>query len=265
MQKIQISNILAQRELLMKNSEDFNVILTNSVKKIECNGVQYFNVLSEFTNIELNFIKKVRREIIERCKAYELKHGKIETLKCNYVNWSIELPFSCSKVWEVDMNSAYWTFAEHLGYISPETYKIGLEQRKKVRLAALGSVAKGEKVIQYKKGEYFDSYVIRNEYAKAFYNVSRYIYDIMAICKAALGEDYLFFWTDAIFFKYSKKGAEIDNLKLVKDIILEAGLESKEYFISDFKFNKTDKQIIVKSEGHKRYSRTFNLSKSNGW
>lgn len=273
--KIQIfvDDILQQKNLLEHLNVPYKLKISGSSKKLYCkhDGVEhiYKDTVTEYSMKELIFIKKVRNEIISNCKAWEKKNKrKIEKHISYYIDYSKNMPYSVSNCIEIDLNSAYWYLAHDMGYISNETFQMGLDidregnliYRKKVRLAALGSIARLDRFITWDglgtQHENYELWTERNEYAKAFFNISRYIYDIMNCCASVLGKDFLFFWVDAIFFINRP-----ENISNVVDVIEQAGLKYKQYYISKFEFVKKDSKITVTSPDHKELNRTFNLKK----
>lgn len=256
--RIEIKNIEAQYKLILQQNPkaNFDMVLSGATRKILHEGDTYTNLVSKFSFQELLFIKKVRTDIIKNCDFYESKNGPIPNHQCSYVDWTSSMPFDCSNVIEIDLNAAYWEMAFQCGYISPEIYNEGFNHRKKIRLVSLGSIAKNEKIIEYRDGEFAAIREIRHKYAKIFFNISRYIYDIMNICKEVLGNDYLFFWVDAIFFK-NKEG----NKELIIEILKDAGMQYKTYLIENLNFDVENKIVTISSTEHKNQKRQFNLKK----
>lgn len=256
--KIEIKNIEAQYQLILQQNPkaNFKIILSGATRKIIHNEAVYTNMFNKFSFKELLFIKKVRTNIISNCEAYEAKNGSIPKYECSYVDWSNNIPINCENICEIDLNAAYWEIAFQSGYISPEIYNEGFNFRKKIRLVSLGSIAKNEKIIEYKDGEYFGITENRHKYAKIFFNISRYVYDIMNICKDFLGKDYLFFWVDAIFFKNSDS-----NRAMIHEILNDAEMKFKTYHIKKLEFDKKLNIVKVSSDEHSANIRQFNLKK----
>ena len=256
--RIEIKNIEAQYNLILQQNKtaNFDLVISGSTRKILHEGDIYTNMVSNFSLKELIFIKKVRNDIIKNCTEYEAKNGAIPNHQCSYVDWDSKLPFNCSKVCEIDLNAAYWEMAFQCGYISPAIYNEGFNFRKKIRLVSLGSIAKNEKTVSYRNGEFHSITEFRHKYAKVFFNISRYIYDIMNICKGILGKNYLFFWVDAIFF-INEVGAK----EQIFEILQDSEMNYKTYLIDNFNFDAKKQIVTITSGEHKNQLRQFNLKK----
>lgn len=259
--KIGVLDVMAQKELIlsMDKRASFDIILSGSVKKLIHGNIEYSNMLSIFSMDELRFIRKVKNEIIKNCQIYEKTSGKIPSYYCPYVNWSKNLPYNSENLVEIDISGAYWQGAFQGGYISESVYNEGFNYRKKVKLASLGSIAKREIVFKYENGKFLRTEPTkRHEYSKAFFNISRYIYDVMNLCAISLGNSYLFFWVDAIFFENSPK-----NVNLVTEILRDCDMDFKQYNIEKFNFDKKTGIATVSSNGHERKIRKFNFKIQN--
>lgn len=124
-----------------------------------------------------------------------------------------------------DVNHAYWRIAFNLGIISENTYKKGLDDDfKVVRLSALSTLGSGKDYQVINGGKITDSYVMIGE-DKLFhdlYTAIRYTcYKYMQKLKAMLGEDFVAYKTDCIYYVDTP-----ENRKLVKDFFKKNRLET---------------------------------------
>ena len=131
------------------------------------------------------------------------------------------------KVTGTDLNHAYWRIAYNLGIISDRTYEKGLnDEFKAIRLAALSTLGAKKKYRIIKNGVMTDEYHIGegDEKLKEVYTLIRYTcYKYMAQIKKILGNDFLCYKTDAIYYIDNK-----ENRKKVKSFFVEKDLLMKQ-------------------------------------
>jgi len=131
------------------------------------------------------------------------------------------------KVTGTDLNHAYWRIAYNLGIISDRTYEKGLnDEFKAIRLAALSTLGAKKKYRIIKNGVMTDEYHIveGDEKLREVYTLIRYTcYKYMAQIKKILGNDFLCYKTDAIYYIDNK-----ENRKKVKSFFVEKDLLMKQ-------------------------------------
>jgi hypothetical protein len=131
------------------------------------------------------------------------------------------------KVTGTDLNHAYWRIAYNLGIISDRTYEKGLnDEFKAIRLAALSTLGAKKKYRIIENGEMTNRYHIvdGDEVFRKVYTLIRYTcYQYMSQMKKSLGEDFLCYKTDAIYYIDNK-----ENRKKVKDFFREKDLLMKQ-------------------------------------
>lgn len=131
------------------------------------------------------------------------------------------------KVTGTDLNHAYWRIAYNLGIISDRTYEKGLnDEFKSIRLAALSTLGAKKKYRIIENGEMTNRYHIvdGDEVFRKVYTLIRYTcYKYMSQMKKSLGEDFLCYKTDAIYYIDNK-----ENRKKVKDFFKEKDLLMKQ-------------------------------------
>lgn len=108
------------------------------------------------------------------------------------------------KVAGTDLNHAYWRIAFNLGVISEKTYTKGLDDKfKSVRLAALSTLGADKRYQKIEAGEFVKDYhlVKGNPDLQKVYTLIRYTcYRYMSQVKKMLGDDFLAYKTDAIYY-----------------------------------------------------------------
>lgn len=148
------------------------------------------------------------------------RYGQIE------YNSDVEDDFD-ERVTGTDLNHAYWRIAYNLGIISDFTYTKGLnDDFKAVRLAALSTMGGNKKYQKIKNGVILDEYLVveGDEELRKIYTLIRYTcYKYMSEVKRMLGNDFLCYKTDCIYYVDNK-----ENRKKVKDFFKEKDLLMKQ-------------------------------------
>ena len=146
-------------------------------------------------------------------KAY-LKKKKVKLpKKYNQIQYNNNINLDLfDKVAGTDLNHAYWRIAYNLGIITEITYLKGLrDEFKSVRLAALSTLGADKKYRVIRDGKItFDVKTIEGDQElQQVYKLIRYTcYRYMNQIKKLLGQDFLCYKTDAIYYidtKYNRK------------------------------------------------------------
>lgn len=203
---------------------------------IEVSGSKYqlssdlFNESSfqktELTHTDLQFVKKVKKHILSN--GIHLKF--LDQYFPSDIAYMDANPFlihqSFDNVIELDINEAYWKTAYILGVINEEIYEEGKKGilGKYTRLVALGSLAKKKIRYIYDDDGYSKKEEIRSELTEnVWYTICKRVSDLMQTAKIILGDDYLFYWVDGIYFINTP-----ENLKKMKQFFIDNGYTSKE-------------------------------------
>lgn len=168
---------------------------------------------------------------------------------------------SYDKIYNIDLKNAYASILYIDGFISEKTYKYLLSLRKIDRLISIGIFAAIKKNFYYdSEGRLVDFSVAESETQGIFYWCVRRVNEIMRKCTELIGEDYLFFWVDGIFFRSKEKGEIIGEyltglgLKYSFDELLNFKCnneEGKKYFSLSFeKSGKVKKYNIAKKDNN---------------
>lgn len=237
-------------DFLKSNNIPYSITYTNrTFKVVSEHGTRVF-VSGEISKRGLGFMQKVKTHI----------KGNIESLSHlnkNYKDLGLKrMVFSDMKdgihtgIREIDIDRAYWTSAWKLSIISSEIYQEGLNGKfKKVELlACLGALAKE------KRRRYFDGYklsrseVIEDSSETKFLwdAISFYVDVAMSNCIHKLKNDFLFYWTDAAFIRYTKSSE-----KKVSQVLKEVGFSCKNIEIEYLNNDTKNKKIIVYTKKNK--------------
>lgn len=134
-----------------------------------------------------------------------------EKLPVNF--WNQKARSFRGKITATDVDHAYWRIAYLDGIIKPKTYKKGLELKDKaLRLASLANLASHKEYQIIKDGEMTDKSITLkyDPILQKVYNNIRYTcYEHMMIMAKMLGDDFICYKTDCIYYKDTPTNREI--------------------------------------------------------
>lgn len=153
----------------------------------------------------------------------------------------------------IDLKSAYANCLLNSGLISKKTYSYIMQLAKMDRLAAVGMLATSHIKYHFKDGKCvgFDPY--REPTSEIFFYLIDEINYIMQDLKFILGNDFLFYWVDGVFFKPTTSVRKIESVEnLLTTLNYPYRYEKVENFSVEV---ETDKVIIkmTKNDEQKRY------------
>lgn len=222
----------------IKNKVPFKYEIQNETLSIQSKVGSYTTRSSSYSIDEINFIKEVKRYVIKNDLAAPYrKRGHPKVVYFSYSN-KIKPGQKITDVVNIDLNGAYWETAYKLNLISDFLYEKGLEVRKQVRLATIGSLAKKKRVYEFDGVKQKKVEIKRSEETEILWDViCNQVGNLLLNTSKACKNDFIFFWVDGI---YVKKSA----LKTVEKMFKSAGY--------NYKINKieyisiTEKNIFVK-------------------
>lgn len=142
----------------------------------------------------------------------------------------------------VDANDCYWKTSYMLGYITYETYIIGLRSRKwKVgRNACIGALAKSKIMVPVRDGKpnYAMKQVLKSpiEYQYIRNHIIGRVYELFFRLYQELGDKFGMFLTDCAF-------VDQDSAKYVQDYLMKHGYRCKSHPISFTRVDRTNKKV----------------------
>lgn len=141
---------------------------------------------------------------------------------------------------EIDINQAYWETAYMMGVISKEIFKKGLDMDKLVRLAALGSLAKKTEVWHYDGKDSFKKEKVINDQStnNVWFAICQKVGDVMQEALKESGDDFMFYWVDAIFIKNNHSTAA-----KVTSVFNRNGYETKNKLIDRIEFMNNEFKV----------------------
>ncbi len=178
--------------------------IQNETLTIKSKFGNYTTQNSTYTIDDINFIKKVKKYIIDQGLFIAYEHEDRKPVI--YFRYSKDLRIGnvFENVTNIDLSSAYWETANKMGLLSKAIYKEGLKVPKQVRLAAIGSLAKRVRSFEFDGKKVTKLPDIINENTEFLWDaictrVAKVLLDTAGLC----GKDFIFFWVDGIYVKNS--------------------------------------------------------------
>lgn len=211
---------------------------------------------SDFPPNELWFIGAVKEEILRNqlhkgIRNYFKKEGSESKIKYFYFNKRFKPGDVLTGLMEVDMKSAYFEMARHMGLISDKLYERCINPKpplkpisKQSRLAAIGSLARKRYVIEFDGTKQVEFPPERQTETEYLWNTICYrVGKIMARVAKKCGPDFVFFWVDAMFIRP-------EAVAMVKKMFKDAGFEFSVDPVKSITFEQ--KNIVVKGKQKRR-------------
>jgi len=177
---------------------------------------------------DLWIFRNVMNDVKEYCVGRRIK--ELPKLPVNY--WNPKIDKAKGRIAATDLNHAYWRIAFINGYISAKTYEKGLLIKDKaLRLASLANLSSAKQYFLIEGGKVTKkSITLRFEsYLQKVYNNIRYeCYQHMMTMANLLGDDFICYKTDCIYYKQTKK-----NVELVTTYLDSVGIDYKQLVETD--------------------------------
>lgn len=136
------------------------------------------------------------------------------------VNTEVSSSIMSEKIYGIDIRQAYLTCLKNKKLVSHDTFELASNLKKDERLATVGMLARKKHTFNYEDGKLISCEVDSTPYEKYFYYCVEKTYLTMSSISKKIGNDYLFFWVDCIFFTGEK------NIKIVQDCLKSNGFQS---------------------------------------
>lgn len=200
---------------------------------------------SRITKKELILRNQIKKDINERVERVTR-----DERPAHYFRWAKKLGYMdlnpgevirVEDVYEVDLVSAYYHAAAKLGYLSPEFFEKTKTLPKPIRLRLLGSIATRKQYETF-DGEEFQTWVEQDDKMRAvWHNIVCYVDDVMQEMAQYLGDRFLWYWVDGIYF--TTFGDHDISATLVEQIAKKNSFEVHKKKLKRIEIRKVDKYM----------------------
>jgi hypothetical protein len=219
---------------LYMNKMPFTMVISGGVYELYSDEWNCKSIDKTFDPKAMNFVKKIKKHVKDNFVAMKFvnKNYKNSNIKYIDVNPKIKAGDVVEGVCCLDIKSAYWRTALLMGVISREIYDKGLAIDKITRLASLGSLAKKKEVYTFDGEEYKRVDIVRSyDTENIWFALCARVSELMQKMIDDLGDDFLFYWVDGIYFKRTD-----DNIKKVTEFLESCSYDIKEEPVSKVEF-----------------------------
>jgi hypothetical protein len=237
---------------LYNTGKPFFLIKTGNTYQLKSD---YFNakaVGGNFTTQDLHFIKSVKNYVLKNAIGAKLAGVDYNTKDINYIEVKDFAAGEVIKdVVEIDIDHAYWETAYHLGVIDKSIYKKGLKVSKKVRLAALGTLARRTETWVYSNKRMNKLPDIRSRTTEnIWFAICKRVSDVMGLALNAVKEDFVFYWVDGMYIRNN-----INAVAKVMGVFNEWGYEVKSKLIHEIVFTDFGFKVFgVKKDDEREFT-----------
>lgn len=233
---------------LYQTGQPFVLVKTGGSYKLDSGMFKQSAVKGGFSPDDLNFIKRVKKYILENDIPDKFVDVDYLDSKIDYIDVGVfESGVVLEDLLEIDINGAYWETAYILGVISKPIYERGKEVDKKVRLASLGSLAKKKDVWIY-DGKKMRREVIRSyQTENIWFAICKRVSDVMQEAVKLIGKDFVFYWVDGIYIRNDKS-----LLGSLISLFASYGYETKVKSIHKVEFKEVSFDVYGVKEGDYR-------------
>lgn len=235
----------SKSSFLYMNKMPFTMVISGGVYELYSDEWNCKSIDKTFDPKAMNFVKKIKKHVKDNFVAMKFvnKNYKNSNIKYIDVNPNIKAGDVVEGVCCLDIKSAYWKTALLMGVISKEIYDKGLSIDKITRLASLGSLAKKKEVYTFDGEEYKMVDTIRSyETENIWFALCARVSEIMQKMINDLGDDFLFYWVDGIYFKRTD-----ENIKKVTEFLDSCSYDIKEEPVSKIEFFEDHFFVYTKS------------------
>jgi hypothetical protein len=261
---------IKHKDILVEESMDFKVTTYTMSDRVETPNLKYVFADDHAPLKTRKLISLVRNDVRKMTAGMTISTYKPETIEYFAYNAFLADLTSAGQavrvldIIEIDLNKAYWMEALRLKYLSPSVFFKILAERKTYRLRVLGSIATRKQVSVYEDGERVDIQdEVWNETCRRAYNHIRYnVGQMMREMAMAVGERFLFFWTDALFC-IEHKGERGLVQGRVRDILEANGHDVKLKLIDAMVLTDLGDHILVEMHDPGGGIRPFQFSRDD--
>lgn len=198
-------------------------------------------MMNEYNNRVFRCASMIKSDVLKSENAQEIMASKY--LKNNFALSDNKNSYKARQVLNIDISSAYATCLYRNELITDKTYKVLKSLPKTERLPCVGMLATSHTKFQYSNGECYNVDVFRSPTAPVFFYLIDEINYIMQQIQFLLGEDFIFYWVDGVFFNYNTPP---EKVQAIEEFLTESGYDYKYENVQDFKIEVDDKKLMLK-------------------
>lgn len=228
-------------DILNKLGEDFEVqhgTYTTTISTEEGKARYQMNEYNKRVFMCANLIKS---DVLKSENAKQIMASKY--LKTNFGVSNNKNSFMAKQVLNIDISSAYATCLVNNGLITQKTFEVLKKLPKTERLPCVGMLATSHTKFYYSNGECYNVDVYRAPTAPVFFYLIDEINYIMQQIQFLLGENFIFYWVDGVFFNFDTPP---ETIQLVEDFLTQQGYNYKYEDVQDFKIEIDDQKMMLK-------------------
>jgi hypothetical protein len=234
-------NVQFNIDILNKLNVDFEVQHGTYTTTIITEEGKARYMMNEYNNRVFRCASMIKSDVLKSENAKEIMASKY--LKTNFGITNNKNAFKSKKVLNIDISSAYATCLVRNELITEKTYRIIKSLPKTERLPCVGMLATSHTKFSYSNGECYNVDVYRSPTAPVFFYLIDEINYIMQQIQFLLGEDFIFYWVDGVFFNFDTAP---EKVKAIEDFLTECGYEYKYEDVQDFKIEVDEKKLMLK-------------------
>lgn len=212
---------------------------TYTTKIIKPQGKIVFSTI-KFRNKVFVASAMVKRDALKTELGQEIMKNK--HLKTNYANSDSLKSYKADKVLNIDIKGAYASCLYLHDLITYETFEYLCALKKDERLPAVGLLAKSHIKYHYSQGKCIKVEPYRAETAEIFFFLIQQIDCVMRDVKWILGDDFIYYWVDGVFFKETTPHKKI---QAVMDYLASLGYNYTYEMCDNFSFSKKNGQCKI--------------------
>lgn len=234
-------NVQFNIDILNKLGVDFEVQHGTYTTTIITEEGKARYMMNEYNNRVFRCASMIKSDVLKSENAKEIMASKY--LKSNFALSDNKNSYKAKQVLNIDISSAYATCLVRNGLITEKTYRIIKGLPKTERLPCVGMLATSHTKFSYSNGECYNVDVFRSPTAPVFFYLIDEINYIMQQIQFLLGEDFIFYWVDGVFFNYNTPP---EKVQAIENFLTESGYDYKYENVQDFKIEVDEKKLMLK-------------------
>ncbi len=182
----------------------------------------------------------IKRDVLKSDLAKQIMSSSY--VKTNFGFSSNPISYRCDRVLNIDITSAYATCLIRNKLITEETYNVLKSLPKTERLPCVGMLATSYSKFFYENGECVNVEMFRSPTANVFFFLIDEINSIMKAIEFYLGDKFIFYWVDGVFFDYNTDPNVIEE---IESFLTSYGYDYKYENVDNFNVCSDNDNLII--------------------